>query len=158
MARSGRSVPALWRAPSAETSGFCLLSFYLCTAARKPIEPQSAVPRRRSPQRSGKGGYRTARQCLASSGADGTAAPGNPKEANQPLSAPNGVFRGKAPESTFAEPAARCFGAQPSAARLLARRCPLFFDEKSGSPGGEIPLFPPGRNLLAPGRGVIAEP
>ena len=113
-----RSVSALQRAPSAETPRFGVLSIFYGKYGRKPIEQQSALLHRGSPQRSGKGGYRITGHFLASAAAITNTAPGSPKEVDQPLPAPNGVFRGKVPELTFAY---FCSGT------------------KVGRPGGETP-------------------
>ena len=75
--RSGHSRPALQRAPSPETPGFCVLSSYFCTAggkfdrtANKNTPPQEPAAKREGRVQSGS-------QRQASPRADGTAAPGD---------------------------------------------------------------------------------
>ena len=139
-----------WKCPD-----FMAYRFLFALPVEKPIEQQTKVHHRRSPQRSGKGGYRRAAPCRFPPGLTGSLHPVPPRKSASLCRHRNGVFRGEAPElifayfcsgtkvgrpeaklpkSPFAEPAARCFGAQPSAARLLARRCLLFFREKSRPP------------------------
>ena len=73
--RSGHSRPALWRAPSPETPGFCVLSSYFCTAggkfdrtANKNTPPQEPAAKR-------EGRVQNGSHCLISTGTGGTAAP-----------------------------------------------------------------------------------
>ena len=116
--RSGHSRPALWRAPSLETPGFCVLSSYFCTAGGKfdrtankntpPQEPAAKREGRVQNNPSVPGFHRDWRNCCTR----------NSPKINQPLPAPHGVFRGEAPELIFAY---FCSGT------------------KVGRPGGETP-------------------